>query len=156
MEALGDAVLPGFPWIAVLPDHPLFCEPVAQVVGDEFQAVVTAQDCWNTVGLECSLQHSLHVQGREGCATADGQRAPGEFVGQGQNLQGRSPAGLIEDEIVSPDVVRVLGLQREMLSCPYLFAQPPGREGEVFALPDLVNKSFQALGGWRSRRPPGE
>ena len=122
MEALGDAVLSGFSWIAVLPDHPLFCEPFAQVVGDEFRAVVAAQDHRHTIGVECGLEDSLHVHGREGCPTADGQRAPGEFVGQGQNLQGRSPAGLVEDEIVGPDVVRILGWQREMLSCTYFSA----------------------------------
>ena len=54
MKALGDAVLPGFSWIDVLFDHPLFCEPFAQVVGDEFRAVVAAQDRRNAVGFECS------------------------------------------------------------------------------------------------------
>ena len=140
MEALSNAVLPGLPWIDVLFDHPLFCEPVAQVVGDEFWAVIAAQHHRNTVGLERGLQHGLHVHGREGRATADGQGAAGEFVGQGQDLQGRSLAGLVEDEIVGPDVVRMLSLQRKMLSCTYLSAQSPGWEGEAFALPDLVDR----------------
>ena len=140
MEARGNAVLPGFSRTDVLPDHPLYRESVTRVVGDEFWAVVAAQDRRNAVGFECSLQHSLHVYGREGCPTADGQRAPGKFVGQGQDFQGRPLAGLVEDEIVGPDVVRLFGLQRETLSCPYLSAQSPGWEGEAFALPDLVNR----------------
>ena len=140
MKALSNAVLPGLSWIDVLFDHPLFCQPFAQVVGDELRAVVAAKDRRDTVGLEFGLEHSLHVYGREGCPAAEGQGAPGEFVGQGQNLQGCSLAGLVEDEVVSSDVVRILGLQREMLSCAYFSAQPPGWEGEAFALPDLVNR----------------
>ena len=139
MKALRDAVLPGFPCINVLPDHPLFCEPVAEVVGDEFRAVIATQDPRNTVGLERRLQDSFYVHGGESCATADGYRAPGEFVSQGQDLQGCSLAGLVEDKIISPDVVRELGPQREMLSGADLSAQPPGGEGQTFSLPDLVN-----------------
>jgi len=140
MKALGDAVLPGFPWINVLFNHPLRCEPFAQVVSDEFRAVVAAQDRRNTVGLERGPERSFHVHGRESCSTADGQRAPREFVGKGQDLQGRPLTGLVEDEIVGPDMVRILSLQRKMLSCTYFSTQPLSWEGEAFALPDLVNR----------------
>ena len=98
----------------MLPDHPLCCEPFTQVVGDEFWTVIATQDCRNTVGLERGLE--------------DSQRATGKFVGEGQDLQRRPLAGLIEDEIVGPDVVRIFGLQRKMLSCMYFPAQPLGRE----------------------------
>ena len=55
-------------------------------------------------------------------------------------FRGCSLAGLVEDEVVGPDVVRILGLQREMLSCAYFSAQSPGWEGEPFALPNVVNR----------------
>jgi hypothetical protein len=59
MEALSNAFCQGFPGPDVLPDHPLFCEPVAQVVGDEFRAVVAAQDRRKTVDFERVLQRGL-------------------------------------------------------------------------------------------------
>ena len=61
-------------------------------------------------------------------------------VSQGQDLQGLSPAGLVEDEIVGSDVVQRFGLQREMQSGTYLSAQLLGWERESIALSDLVNR----------------
>jgi hypothetical protein len=112
----------------MLLDHPLFCGPIAQVVGDEFRAIIAAQDRGTPLVLNAVF------------STADGQGAMGKFVSERQDFQGRPLASLVEDEIVGPDVVRVFDLQRKMLSCTYFSAQPPGSEREANTLPDLVNR----------------
>ena len=105
METLGKAVLPRFARFNEPGANVLDSQPDAQITGNKFRTVVAADKSWCTTLRNNFLQDGLHLHGGEGLCDPQRQRLPGKFIRQCEYFQGCPFQRLIEDEIVSPEVV---------------------------------------------------
>nr|WP_233554361.1 hypothetical protein [Deinococcus cavernae] len=138
MKTFGKAILPGFARFDEPGSDVLNSEPDPQITSNKFGTVVAPNESWRTTLSNNLLQDCLHLQGGEGFGYPQRQGLPGEFVGQGEDLQGGTGQRLIEDEIVRPDMIGILGLHGN--GCPSAdFPGCFGFDGKPFFTPESSN-----------------
>src|SRR6516162_1079286 len=110
VEGLDVGVLPGCAWFDVAGLDACEAAPVAEGVGDEFGAVVAADQlgCL-AAAFDDPLKRLDRVIRAEAARCSGGQRLAGVLIGDGEDLDRSAVGGLVDEEVERPHLVRAGG-----------------------------------------------
>lgn len=140
VEALAESILPGAARCDEVGAGPLIGQPCLERMGDELRTIVAPKKARSAMRCEQSGQHADHALSRDRCGHIDGPALSGMVIANGQHLKPRSSGRRIEDEIIRPDMVWMLGNQRYRAGWARRLAFPadPARNLKPLLLPDTV------------------
>ena len=87
-------------------------DPLLDLLRDELGAVVALDRGRFSVQLDELIEDANNIERREMTRALDPKRTPSELINDRQESKRLSVARLIRDEVVAPDVVRILSLMR--------------------------------------------
>ena len=109
VEAFAIGVLPWSTRFDVERLHTICCDPLFHCIGDELGAVVTTDELRYPSLLHQLLQCFQDIPCRDRAIHLQGEALAGVFIQNGEPLEATPSLGLIEDEVVAPDMIDPLG-----------------------------------------------
>ena len=107
-------------------------------------ALLTNSGRCRNAGARCATfadqsgKHFDHTAGTDAAGDIDGQALAGELVDHGEALQALAVGAVVEQEVVSPDVVRPRGRQRTGTGARRAATWPPSRQLQACKTPEAM------------------
>src|SRR5690606_24448223 len=141
VEALDEGVLCWLARLNELPCHALGFDPRLQQLSSELRTVVAADDFWNAVQIEQSLEHPLDAFGAEAEVNLDFQRITRVVVDDVQQPIRPAPAERIAHEVHRPALQRTHRLQQRLTHADRQASTPTAAQLQ----PQLVIQALSAF-----------
>ena len=105
-------VLPRTPWLDETDANPATFDPLLDLLRDELRTVIALHRRWSAVNFNELIKHADHIDGGEMSGALDPHSTTTKLIDDGQESKCFPVRRLVRDEVVDPDVVRILGVLR--------------------------------------------